>query len=161
MSETNTNTGESATNTTLDIARIRSLLPHRYPFLLIDRVTSIEKGKRITALKNVTINEPFFNGHFPTEPVMPGVLIIEALAQAAAVLAYESVIATDPNKQRIVYLAGIDDARFKKPVVPGDQLILSVEIDRIMRNIGKFKCRATVDGKLATEATLIAALEVG
>ncbi|MGL4230566.1 MAG: 3-hydroxyacyl-ACP dehydratase FabZ [Casimicrobium sp.] len=144
-----------------DIARIRALIPHRYPFLLIDRVTSIEKGKRITALKNVTINEPFFNGHFPSEPVMPGVLIIEALAQAAAVLAYESVIATDPNKQRIVYLAGIDDARFKKMVVPGDQLILSVEIDRIMRNIGKFKCRATVDGKLATEATLIAALEVG
>ncbi|MGL5005051.1 MAG: 3-hydroxyacyl-ACP dehydratase FabZ, partial [Casimicrobium sp.] len=104
-----------------DIARIRALIPHRYPFLLIDRVTSIEKGKRITALKNVTINEPFFNGHFPSEPVMPGVLIIEALAQAAAVLAYESVIATDPNKQRIVYLAGIDDARFKKMVVPGDQ----------------------------------------
>lgn len=147
--------------TCLDIARIRALLPHRYPFLLIDRVTAIENGKRIVALKNVTINEPFFNGHFPSEPVMPGVLIIEALAQTAAVLAYESVIATDPNKQRIVYLAGIDGARFKKMVVPGDQLILTVEVDRIMRNIGKFKCRATVDGKLAAEATLIAALEVG
>jgi 3-hydroxyacyl-[acyl-carrier-protein] dehydratase len=145
----------------LDVNRIRALLPHRYPFLLIDRVIEIENGKRIVALKNVTINEPFFNGHFPTEPVMPGVLIIEALAQAAAVLAYESVIASDPNKQRIVYLAGIDDARFKKMVVPGDQLVLTVEVDRIMRNIGKFKCRATVDGKLATEATLMAALEVG
>jgi 3-hydroxyacyl-[acyl-carrier-protein] dehydratase len=145
----------------LDVARIRALLPHRYPFLLIDRVTELEKGKRIVALKNVTINEPFFNGHFPSEPVMPGVLIIEALAQAAAVLAYESVIATDPDKQRIVYLAGIDGARFKKMVVPGDQLVLHVEVDRIMRNIGKFKCRATVDGKLATEATLMAALEVG
>jgi 3-hydroxyacyl-[acyl-carrier-protein] dehydratase len=160
MSEPNTKTEERAPAITLDIARIRALLPHRYPFLLVDRVTAIEKGKSITALKNVTINEPFFNGHFPTEPVMPGVLIIEALAQAAAVLAYESIVAADASKQRIVYLAGIDDARFKKMVVPGDQLILNVEVERIMRNIGKFKCRATVDGKLATEATLIAALEI-
>lgn len=161
MSESDSKPGESATTITLDIARIRALLPHRYPFLLIDRVISIEKGKRITALKNVTINEPFFNGHFPTEPVMPGVLIIEALAQTAAVLAYESIIATDASKQRIVYLAGVDNARFKKMVVPGDQLILTVEVDRIMRNIGKFKCCATVDGKLATEATILAALEIG
>jgi 3-hydroxyacyl-[acyl-carrier-protein] dehydratase len=145
---------------TLDIARIRALLPHRYPFLLVDRVTALEKGKQIVAIKNVTINEPFFNGHFPSQPVMPGVLIIEALAQAAALLAFESDPPSDPTKQRIVYLAGIDDARFKKPVVPGDQLVLTVEIDRIVRNIGKFKCRATVDGKLATEATLIAALQV-
>ncbi len=161
MSDTNSKNGESATTVALDIVRIRALLPHRYPFLLIDRVVSIEKSKRITALKNVSINEPFFNGHFPTAPVMPGVLIIEAMAQTAAVLAYESVIASDPTKQRIVYLAGIDGARFKKMVVPGDQLLVSVEVERIMRNIGKFKCRATVDGVLAAEANLIAALEVG
>ncbi len=142
-----------------DIARIRALLPHRYPFLLIDRVTALEIGKSVTALKNVTINEPFFNGHFPTQPVMPGVLIIEAMAQAAAVLAFESVPAKNPDEQRIVYLAGVDNARFKRPVVPGDQLILQITVDRIMRNIGKFSCTAKVDGQLVTEATLIAALQ--
>ncbi len=145
--------------TKLDIARIRALLPHRYPFLLVDRVTEIELGKRIVALKNVTVNEPFFNGHFPTAPVMPGVLIIEALAQAAAILAFESDKAVGEGTQRVVYLAGIDDARFKKPVVPGDQLVLHVEIERIVKNIGKFKTTATVDGKLVAGATLIAALQ--
>jgi 3-hydroxyacyl-[acyl-carrier-protein] dehydratase len=148
-------------NGVYDISRIRALIPHRYPFLLIDRVTSLEVGKYVTALKNVTINEPFFQGHFPSEPVMPGVLIIEALAQAAAVLAFESVPAKDATKQRIVYLAGVDNARFKKPVVPGDQLILTVTVDRIMRNIGKFSCHAKVDGNIVTEATLIAALQIG
>lgn len=151
--------GGQISTTVLDISRIRALLPHRYPFLLVDRVTELELGKRIVALKNVTVNEPFFNGHFPTEPVMPGVLIIEALAQAAALLAFESDKAVGEGAQRIVYLAGIDDARFKKPVVPGDQLVLHVEIERIVRNIGKFKTKATVDGKLAAEATLIAALQ--
>jgi 3-hydroxyacyl-[acyl-carrier-protein] dehydratase len=144
-----------------DINRIRALIPHRYPFLLIDRVTSLNIGKDVTALKNVTINEPFFQGHFPSQPVMPGVLIIEAMAQAAAVLAFESVPAADANKPRIVYLAGVDDARFKKPVVPGDQMIITIEVDRIMRNIGKFTCKATVDGQLVTEAKLIAALQIG
>jgi 3-hydroxyacyl-[acyl-carrier-protein] dehydratase len=155
------NSNQTASRGVYDINRIRSLIPHRYPFLLIDRVTSLELGKRVTALKNVTINEPFFQGHFPSEPVMPGVLIIEAMAQAAAVLAFESVPASDPTKQRIVYLAGVDDARFKKPVVPGDQLVIVIEVDRIMRNIGKFSCKATVDGHLVTEAKLIAALQIG
>lgn len=144
---------------TLDIAQIIELLPHRYPFLLIDRVLEINTGKSIRALKNVTVNEPFFPGHFPVKPIMPGVLIIEALAQAAAVLAYTSQPKAPSGNQQIVYLAGIDEARFKKMVVPGDQLILEVETTRIMRGIGKFKCRATVDGELAAEAVLIAALQ--
>lgn len=143
----------------LDIAQIIELLPHRYPFLLIDRVLELEPGKRVKALKNVTINEPFFPGHFPGQPVMPGVLMIEAMAQAAAVLAFHTVPKGDTPGARIVYLAGVDDARFKKMVVPGDQLIIEVEVDRIMRNIGKFKCRATVDSQLAVEATLVAALQ--
>jgi 3-hydroxyacyl-[acyl-carrier-protein] dehydratase len=143
-----------------DIGKIQALLPHRYPFLLIDRVLELELGKRVVALKNVTVNEPFFNGHFPSSPVMPGVLIIEALAQTAAVLAFESVPSRDPSKPRIVYLAGIDAARFKKPVIPGDQLILTVTVERILRNIGKFKCEAKVDGTLVAEANIIAALQV-
>jgi 3-hydroxyacyl-[acyl-carrier-protein] dehydratase len=144
----------------IDIKRIQALLPHRYPFLLVDRVISIKLGKRIVAIKNVTINEPFFNGHFPGNPVMPGVLMVEAMAQAAALLAFESEPAKDPSKPRVVYLAGVDEARFKRPVVPGDQLTLNVSIDRIVRNIGKFSCTATVDGALAAEAKLIAALQV-
>ncbi len=141
-----------------DIGKILELLPHRYPFLLIDRVLELDIGKRIRALKNVTINEPFFPGHFPVKPVMPGVLMIEAMAQAAAVLAYTSKPLLPGAEQQIVYLAGVDNARFKKMVIPGDQLILEVEVDRIVRNIGKFKCRATVDGQLAAEALLIAAI---
>lgn len=144
----------------IDIKRIQALLPHRYPFLLVDRVISIELGKQIVAIKNVTINEPFFNGHFPGNPVMPGVLMIEAMAQAAALLAYESIPSTDESKARVVYLAGVDDARFKRLVVPGDQLRITVSIDRVMRSIGKFSCSATVDGTLAAEAKLIAALQV-
>lgn len=152
---------ESATPlpTMLDIAQIIELLPHRYPFLLIDRVLELNIGKNIRALKNVTVNEPFFPGHFPVKPIMPGVLMIEAMAQAAAVLAYTSQPKSADGKQQIVYLAGIDEARFKRMVVPGDQLILSAETTRIMRGIGKFKCRATVDGELAAEAILIAALQ--
>jgi 3-hydroxyacyl-[acyl-carrier-protein] dehydratase len=163
MSETTTSTATdfgTAPATAYDIKRILQLLPHRYPFLLIDRVLSMEVNKSITAFKNVTINEPFFNGHFPGQPVMPGVLIIEAMAQAAALLTFESLPNADPSKKRIVYLAGIDNARFKKMVIPGDQLHITVEIDRIARGIGKFNARATVDGKLAAEAQLIAALQV-
>jgi len=145
--------------TSLDISRIIELLPHRYPFLLIDRVLELDIGKRIRALKNVTVNEPFFPGHFPVKPIMPGVLMLEALAQAAAVLAYTSQPKAPSGNQQIVYLAGIDGARFKRMVIPGDQLILEVETTRIMRGIGKFKCRATVDGELAVEALLIAALQ--
>ncbi len=152
-------TAASAVHSGFDIKRIMQLLPHRYPFLLIDRVRSLEVNKRVTAYKNVTINEPFFNGHFPGEPVMPGVLIIEAMAQAAAILFFESFAAPDPSKQRIVYLAGVDEARFKKMVFPGDCLEFDVTLDRIVRNIGKFTARATVDGKLAAEAKLIAALQ--
>ena len=146
---------------TLDVNKIAELLPHRYPFLLIDRVLELDIGKRVRALKNVTVNEPFFNGHFPGKPVMPGVLMIEALAQAAAVLAYTSQPKAADGKPQIVYLAGVDNARFKRIVIPGDQLILEVVLDRIVRNIGKFTCRATVEGKLAVEATLIASLQAG
>jgi 3-hydroxyacyl-[acyl-carrier-protein] dehydratase len=146
---------------TLDITKIAELLPHRYPFLLLDRVLELHVGKRVKALKNVTVNEPFFNGHFPGKPVMPGVLMIEALAQAAAVLAYTSQPKSADGRQQIVYLAGVDNARFKRIVIPGDQLILEVTTSRIVRNIGKFACRATVDGQLAVEATLIAALQAG
>ena len=146
---------------TLDITKIAELLPHRYPFLLIDRVLELDIGKRVKALKNVTVNEPFFGGHFPGKPVMPGVLMIEALAQAAAVLAYTSQPKNADARPQIVYLAGIDNARFKRIVIPGDQLILEVTTSRIVRNIGKFACRATVDGQLAVEATLIAALQAG
>lgn len=146
---------------TLNITEIAALLPHRYPFLLIDRVLELDIGKRVKALKNVTANEPFFNGHFPGKPVMPGVLMIEALAQAAAVLAYTSQPKDAAGRPQIVYLAGVDNARFKRIVIPGDQLILEVTTSRIVRNIGKFACRATVDGQLAVEATLIAALQAG
>ncbi|MCS6997160.1 MAG: 3-hydroxyacyl-ACP dehydratase FabZ [Casimicrobiaceae bacterium] len=143
----------------MSLERIQQLLPHRYPFLLIDRVREFEPGRRIVAAKNVTINEPFFPGHFPARPVMPGVLILEALAQAAAVLAFESD-ATLGGEGRVVYLAGIDEARFKRPVVPGDILTLEVDIERIVRNIGRFRGRASVDGAIAAEATLLAALRV-
>lgn len=155
------NESAAITGRTLDITQIAELLPHRYPFLLIDRVLELDIGKRVKALKNVTVNEPFFDGHFPGKPVMPGVLMIEALAQAAAVLAYTSQPKDAAGRPQIVYLAGVDDARFKRIVVPGDQLILEVTTRRIVRNIGKFACRATVDGQLAVEATLIAALQAG
>lgn len=145
----------------LDIEKIAALLPHRYPFLLIDRVLELDIGVRVKALKNVTANEPFFNGHFPGKKVMPGVLMIESLAQAAAILAYTSQPNDRAGGEQIVYLAGIDAARFKRIVVPGDQLILEVTVDKIKRNIGKFKCRATVDGVLAVEATLMAVLQAG
>ena len=151
----------AVTGLMLDITKIAELLPHRYPFLLIDRVLELDIGKRVKALKNVTVNEPFFNGHFPGKPVMPGVLMIEALAQAAAVLAYTSQPKDAAGRPQIVYLAGVDNARFKRIVIPGDQLILEVTTSRIVRNIGKFACRATVDGQLAVEATLIAALQAG
>ncbi len=138
----------------LDIQRILQKLPHRYPFLLVDRVLELEKGVRIKALKNVTYNEPFFSGHFPTRPVMPGVLMLEALAQAAALLSFESQDA-EPDDKTVVYFAGIDGARFKRPVGPGDQLILEAWIDRVKAGIYKYKTRATVDGHIAVEAELM------
>jgi 3-hydroxyacyl-[acyl-carrier-protein] dehydratase len=138
----------------LDIHEILKLLPHRYPLLLVDRVLEIEHGKRIVALKNVTFNEPFFLGHFPHRPVMPGVMTLEALAQAAALLAFDSAGAA-PDAKSIYYFAGIDAARFKKPVEPGDQLILDVTLDRAKSSVFKFTAKATVGGELAAEAQLM------
>ena len=141
----------------LDIIKILQLMPHRYPILLVDRVLELEPGVRISAIKNVSANEPFFQGHFPGHPVMPGVLMIEALAQAAAVLTYVTMKTSYPEGTLFLF-AGIDGARFKRPVGPGDQLILEVTMDRIKRGVGKFTCRALVDGELACEAELMCAL---
>jgi 3-hydroxyacyl-[acyl-carrier-protein] dehydratase len=141
----------------MDIHKILKQLPHRYPFLLVDRVLELDKGKTIKALKNVTINEPFFQGHFPHRPVMPGVLMLEALAQAAALLAFDA-LDTSPTDEMVYYFAGIDGARFKRPVEPGDQLILEVELLRMKAGIFKFKARATVGGELAVEAELTCAM---
>ena len=138
----------------MDIQHILRKVPHRYPFLLVDRVLEFEKNVRIKALKNVTINEPFFNGHFPARPVMPGVLMLEALAQAAALLSFES-LGTEPGDDTVVYFAGIDGARFKRPVVPGDQLVLEAFIDRAKSGIYRYKTRASVDGHTAVEAELM------
>jgi len=138
----------------MDIHQILKQLPHRYPILLVDRVLELEKGKRIKALKNVSINEPYFNGHFPHRPVMPGVLMLEALAQAAALLSFDTLGVT-PDDKTVYYFAGIDGARFKRPVEPGDQLILHVELARMKSGIFKFKARATVADDLAVEAELI------
>jgi UDP-3-O-[3-hydroxymyristoyl] N-acetylglucosamine deacetylase/3-hydroxyacyl-[acyl-carrier-protein] dehydratase len=138
----------------LDIRRIQRILPHRYPMLLIDRVLSCEPGKEIVALKNVTINEPFFSGHFPHHPVMPGVLIVEALAQAAAILAFKT-FNLKSDSDSVYYFVGIDDARFKKPVMPGDQLILKAQILRTLRGIWKFSAQAIVGDTLVSEAQLL------
>jgi 3-hydroxyacyl-[acyl-carrier-protein] dehydratase len=142
---------------TMDIRAILEYLPHRYPMLLIDRIVECEPGKRILALKNVTINEPFFNGHFPRLPVMPGVLVVEAAAQAAGVLAFVSA-GKKSDDESIYYLVGIDGARFKRPVVPGDQLLLEVTADRIGRELLKFSAQARVGDALAAEATLLCTL---
>lgn len=138
----------------MDIHQILKQLPHRYPFLLVDRVVEIEKGKRIVALKNVSMNEPFFTGHFPHRPVMPGVLMLEALAQAAALLAFDTLGVT-PDDKTVYYFAGIDGARFKRPVEPGDQLMLHAELNRMKSGIFKFAARAMVGDQLAVEAELI------
>jgi 3-hydroxyacyl-[acyl-carrier-protein] dehydratase len=138
----------------MDIHKILKRLPHRYPFLLVDRVLSFEKNVRIQALKNVTINEPFFAGHFPSRPVMPGVLMLEALAQTAALLSFESMD-VEPGDDMVVYFVGIDGARFKRPVEPGDQLILDASIERAKAGIYKYKTRASVGGETAVEAELM------
>jgi 3-hydroxyacyl-[acyl-carrier-protein] dehydratase len=138
----------------MDIHRILKKLPHRYPILLVDRVLEFEKDLRIKALKNVTINEPFFMGHFPARPVMPGVLMLEALAQTAALLSFESM-GQEPGEDTVVYFVGIDGARFKRVVEPGDQLILEASIDRARAGIYKYKARASVDGETAVEAELM------
>ena len=138
----------------IDIHQILKLLPHRYPILLVDRVLEIEQGKRIKAIKNVSINEPYFLGHFPHRPVMPGVLMLEAMAQAAAILSFDSMgKALDDNS--VYYFAGIDAARFKRPVEPGDQLVMDVELVRSRAGIFKFKGTCYVDDAVACEAELM------
>jgi 3-hydroxyacyl-[acyl-carrier-protein] dehydratase len=141
-------------STTMDIHEVLEHLPHRYPFLLIDRVLEVVPNERIVALKNVTINEPFFPGHYPHHPVMPGVLIIEAMAQASALLSFKSM-GTKPDDNSVYYFVGIDNARFKRPVSPGDQLIFKSAITMSRRGMWKFTCTAEVDGQLAAEAELI------
>jgi 3-hydroxyacyl-[acyl-carrier-protein] dehydratase len=138
----------------MDIHQILKKLPHRYPFLLVDRVLSIERGVRIKAVKNVTINEPFFMGHFPHRPVMPGVMMLEALAQTAALLSFES-LGEELSDDTVVYFVGIDGARFKRPVEPGDQLILEASIERAKAGIYKYKTRASVNEETAVEAELM------
>ena len=138
----------------MDIHQILKKLPHRYPFLLVDRVLEIEPNVRIRALKNVTINEPFFAGHFPSRPVMPGVLMLEAMAQTAALLTFSSE-GEEASDGRLYYFVGIDGARFKRPVVPGDQLVMDAELLRAKSGIFKYKTRATVGGVLAVEAELM------
>jgi 3-hydroxyacyl-[acyl-carrier-protein] dehydratase len=138
----------------LDVNQIKQYLPHRYPLLLVDRVLDWEAGKNITAIKNVTINEEFFVGHFPHKPVMPGVLTIEALAQTSALLAFLTM-GQKPDDNAVVYFIGIDDARFKRPVEPGDQLKMHVEILRHARGIWKFHAKAMVDDQLVVEAQLM------
>ena len=138
----------------MDIHEILKQLPHRYPFLLVDRVLEVEKGKSIKALKNVTINEPFFVGHFPHRPVMPGVLMLEAMAQVAALFAFDTLGVTPDNKT-IYYFAGIDGARFKRPVEPGDQLVMDVTLERMKAGIFKFKGTTRVGTEIACEAELM------
>ena len=140
----------------MDVKEIREYLPHRYPFLLVDRVTELNLGESIIAYKNVTINEPFFNGHFPDHPVMPGVLIIEAMAQAAGILGFKTMDKT-PQDGSIYYFVGSDKLRFKRPVVPGDTLQLEASIRSEKRGIWKFECSASVDGELAASATILCA----
>ena len=154
MTTTPETTESSCTKKCLDIHAIKQYLPHRYPMLLVDRVLDWEANKRITAIKNVTVNEEFFNGHFPHKPVMPGVLMIEAMAQTAAILSFLS-IGVKPDENSVVYFVGIDNARFKRPVEPGDQLVMDVEILRVARGIWKYKGVARVDGNVAVEAELM------
>lgn len=141
----------------MDIHQILRRLPHRYPILLVDRVLELEKGKRIRALKNVTINEHFFVGHFPQRPVMPGVLMLEALAQAAALLGFATHDIT-PDDKTVYYFAGIDGVRFKRPVEPGDQLILDVSVARMRAGLWKFDAKALVGEEIAVEAELMVAI---
>lgn len=140
----------------MDVNEIRRYLPHRYPFLLVDRVVELTCGESIVAFKNVTVNEPFFNGHFPDHPVMPGVLIIEAMAQAAGILGFKTMDKTHQDGS-IYYFVGADDTRFKRPVVPGDRLQLEASIVTERRGIWKFSCKASVDGELVCSSTILCA----
>jgi 3-hydroxyacyl-[acyl-carrier-protein] dehydratase len=144
-------------STAMDIHEVLQHLPHRYPFLLIDRVLEVVPNESIVALKNVTMNEPFFPGHYPHHPVMPGVLVIEAMAQAAAILSFKTM-GTLPSDNSVYYFVGIEGARFKRPVGPGDQLILKASVGMNRRGMWKFNCKAEVDGQIAAEAELICTL---
>ncbi|MBF4987476.1 MULTISPECIES: 3-hydroxyacyl-ACP dehydratase FabZ [unclassified Methylophilus] len=146
------------TMNSMDIHEILEHLPHRYPFVLVDRVLSMELGKEITAVKNVSVNEPYFPGHFPYHPVMPGVLIVEAMAQAAALLSFKTM-GTKPTNDSVYYFAGIDNVRFKKPVSPGDQIILHVKIDRILKGIWKYIAVAKVGDEVVAEANMMCILK--
>ena len=157
MTDSNLNNGQGGVDIqTMDIHEVLKHLPHRYPFLLIDRVLEYVPGKTLKALKNVTYNEQFFTGHFPIRPVMPGVLILEAMAQATGILAFRST-ETLPSDGTLYYFVGIDNARFKRPVEPGDQLILNVEVRRNMRNVWQFQARAEVDGQMVACADIMCA----
>lgn len=140
----------------MDIYEVMQHLPHRYPFLLIDRVLDYTPGEKLTAIKNVTVNEPFFPGHFPHRPVFPGVLMLEAMAQATGILAFKTTEDL-PSEDSLYYFVGIDNARFKKPVEPGDQLLMEVEVIKRKRDMWKFKAQATVDGKVVCSAELMCA----
>ena len=141
----------------MDVNEVLAHLPQRYPLLMIDRVKECEPGKRIVALKNVSANEPYFPGHFPHRPIMPGVLILEAMAQAAGVLVFRTA-GTRPDEKTVYYYVGIDNARFKKPVVPGDQLEIEVHLERHLRGISRFRCEARVEGKVVAEATILCSM---
>lgn len=154
MDATSEKTEATAEGTTIGIERIMQMIPHRYPFLLIDRVTDVLKNERCVGIKNVSMNEPFFQGHFPQRPVMPGVLIIEAMAQTAAVLVVETL--GPESEGKLVYFMSVDSARFRKPVTPGDRLELHVCKEHSRRNVWKFRAEAKVDGRVVAEATYAA-----
>jgi 3-hydroxyacyl-[acyl-carrier-protein] dehydratase len=143
--------------TVYDIQKIMGFLPHRYPFILVDRIIELVPGERVVGLKNVTINEPFFQGHFPGTPVMPGVLIVEAMAQAGGVLVYIS--RSEEHSKGLIYFMGIDKARFRQPVIPGDQLVLEIMWTKRRGNVSKMSGKATVDGTLVAEAEVMAMME--
>lgn len=145
----------TAETITLNSRQIMNVLPHRFPFLLIDRITACEPGKSITAVKSVSINEPYFQGHFPGNPVMPGVLVIEAMAQAGGVLSHLTYADLEPKP--LFYLVGIDATRFRRPVIAGDQLVIDIDVEWIKRGMWRYLCKATVDGKLAVSAAIICA----
>jgi 3-hydroxyacyl-[acyl-carrier-protein] dehydratase len=149
-------TTDSTIKLPIDVRQIAAILPHRYPFLLVDRITEFEPGKRVRALKNVTFNEPFFMGHFPGHPVMPGVLVIEAMAQASGILTQLSN-GFDAKANQLYYLVRVDNARFSRTVVPGDQLIMDVVQKRMIRRMGKYECRASVDGVEVASAEILCA----
>ncbi len=142
----------------MDINEVLAHLPQRYPVLMVDRVREIEPGKRILAVKNVSANEPYFEGHFPNRPIMPGVLILEAMAQAAGILVFKTR-GTKPDAESLYYYVGIDSARFKRPVIPGDQLELEVIFERELRSIARFQCEARVDGRKVAEATILCSVQ--